>query len=979
MNNERTLVNRLGRLTSPARLAWLLILLSLTANTQAQEKPTLILDPGGHIHMLQMVAFTPDGRQLVSWGNKTIRVWDVSSGDILRTMRLPIYPGATGATALAPDGQVLALGWPMPPSGNSKTEYCIYLVDLRSGRVTRSQKVQSEGFSTLAYSRDGKSVATGSTDGTVRVYRLSSNDWGPTLRGHNQTVTAAAFSPGGNRLLTASMDNSARIWNLETGNAETVLRDAEGQRLYAVTGADWSMDGKLLVTGGFDAQVHLWSPSGKHIRAARQLDILRKVRFSRDGEKVIFTGQECGILDTMTGRTLTTFRRLPYGQFVNAVAFSPDGTLAVTGGIGDLWLWKTANGELVRRFGTPGEPNRGVAWGPDGQTIAWGTTAHSSTDTTTAVSATAREAVMNAPHPLERTFNLSRLEFAGPPDNTFVRFTPPPGRMTVHKILENAYVNTVIRDGGKELCKLSDAGYGNNYTFLPNDKIAVGDVSALMLFEARTGKLIRRFQGGDGKIHSVSTSPGNRYLLTAGSQLRIWKPDEELPLLSLFFAGEEWVVWTPEGYYATSPGGERLMGWHVNNGPDELASFYPASQFRATLYRPDVIKLLLTTGSVKAALEEADKARGRMTVKTEAAAVLPPSIKITSPKAGYSASRSTLEVRATATSTGANPVTSLRLLLDGRPYQGLKGVQTIADPKLGAVEKVWQVDLEPGRHKLKVLADSAVSQGVSEDIEVVYVGGESEPVQLPKLYIVAIGISEYPGELKLNYAAKDAQALASAMKSHSKSLFRDIEVQTITDATATRAGVLKGLSWLRGQMTQNDYGIFFFAGHGELDNDGSLYFLPVDADTQDLVSSAVPADQVKRVLSGIPGKLITIFDACHSAGAAGSTTGKRRAGSTSLTDDLVRDLVTDENGVIAMCSSTGREFSLENNEHRQGSFTLSIIEGLSGKADFNKDGVVYLNELDTYVTDRVKELTKGQQHPVTAKPGSIRSFPLAKP
>ena len=92
----------------------------------------------------------------------------------------------------------------------------------------------------------------------------------------------------------------------------------------------------------------------------------------------------------------------------------------------------------------------------------------------------------------------------------------------------------------------------------------------------------------------------------------------------------------------------------------------------------------------------------------------------------------------------------------------------------------------------------------------------------------------------------------------------------------------------------------------------------------------------------------------------------------------MRDLVRDDYGVVVMAVSMGREESLENNAHRQG-FTLALTEGLAGKADFNKDGMVYLNELDTYVTDRVKELTKGQQHPVTAKPTSIRSFPLAKP
>jgi hypothetical protein len=52
---------------------------------------------------------------------------------------------------------------------------------------------------------------------------------------------------------------------------------------------------------------------------------------------------------------------------------------------------------------------------------------------------------------------------------------------------------------------------------------------------------------------------------------------------------------------------------------------------------------------------------------------------------------------------------------------------------------------------------------------------------------------------------------------------------------------------------------------------------------------------------------------------------------------------------------------------------------LPGRADQNKDGVEYLNGLDAYVTDRVKELTRRQQHPVMAKPTSIRSFPLARP
>ena len=72
------------------------------------------------------------------------------------------------------------------------------------------------------------------------------------------------------------------------------------------------------------------------------------------------------------------------------------------------------------------------------------------------------------------------------------------------------------------------------------------------------------------------------------------------------------------------------------------------------------------------------------------------------------------------------------------------------------------------------------------------------------------------------------------------------------------------------------------------------------------------------------------------------------------------------------CWTSGRAAS-------SSTFTLALVEGLSGAADYNKDQVVYLNELDNYVSDRVKELTQGQQHPVTARPTSVRSFPLARP
>ena len=90
--------------------------------------------------------------------------------------------------------------------------------------------------------------------------------------------------------------------------------------------------------------------------------------------------------------------------------------------------------------------------------------------------------------------------------------------------------------------------------------------------------------------------------------MRIWDPDRDEPLLSLFVAGDDWIAWTPEGYYAASPGGENLMGWQVGNGPEQVGNFVSASQFRKSLYRPDVIKLQVRTGSLARALESSRSA-----------------------------------------------------------------------------------------------------------------------------------------------------------------------------------------------------------------------------------------------------------------------------------------------------------------------------------------------------------------------------------
>jgi uncharacterized caspase-like protein len=281
--------------------------------------------------------------------------------------------------------------------------------------------------------------------------------------------------------------------------------------------------------------------------------------------------------------------------------------------------------------------------------------------------------------------------------------------------------------------------------------------------------------------------------------------------------------------------------------------------------------------------------------------------------------------------------------------------------------------LEPGLHQLAVVAESAVSKSVSPVVEVT-VAGQTPGSELPGLYVLAVGIDEYPGPMRLHYAGADADAITKALRGQTGKTFRQVEVKLVRDRDATRKGIEQGLAWLGSKMTPRDVGVLFFSGHGYRDRNGTFYLVPVDVSDKDPEGTCVSGDYLKRTLGAMPGRLVAMLDACHS-GAAGEGP---RLRDRALADDLVRDLITEEYGVIVMSSSLGREYSMESPEIKQGFFTLALVEGLAGQADLNKDGQVHLNELDVYASRRVQLMTHGRQNPVMAKPAVIRSFPLAR-
>jgi WD40 repeat protein len=931
-----------------------------------EQRPHLVLDPGGHTATVTKVLFLPDSKHVVSVSmDKTIRLWDASNGEPISTYHLPVGPGDEGAlfgAAISPNGQWLAVAG--VPFGNGKHGCLVHVISVYSGRVAAVLTGHANIITTLAFSRDNQFLATGSHDATARVYAVSNWEFVGELKGHKDAVTCLSFGKDSSLLATASRDTTVRLWNLRNPAANKVI-PAHKAAAFALA---WAPDGLTLASGSSDGTLNIWSNTGVAVSAFKLEKQagptqITSLAYTPDGKRLLYTGIDssgaAGLVEVATGRRVVEFP-----SHVNTVmhgSLSPDGKRAVTTGGDDheTYIWNTENGEAEEKLVGTGHGVYGVGWSADGKSIAWGNTNRVDT--------------IHATTPLSSTFRLETLEFGDPPGVDLQRAVLKKDGWAVEK--KSLLELRISHDGDPDFILAAPLKDDRivSASIIPGERLVLGCGQGLYLVNLRTRKVLREFRGHTGMILAVTPSPDGKYFITGSTDetMRIWSPDREDPMLSIFVADTEWIAWTPEGYYAASVYGERLMGWQVNNGVDKLASYYPAIQFRASLYQPAMIRLLLPNGNLQNAFVAAWRERRQKINAVQLGEVIPPQVAIVSPTpvpGGVPANGATVEVKAVANSTGNNPVTAMRLLLDGRPYQGKKGVRWFDKAQVGKAEASWSVIVPPGKHSLMVQAASSVSNGLSEPLEVV----AAETGELPTLYIVACGIDAYPGPDRLHYAASDARLLTSTLKAKSAGVFKSVEVHLVLDREATRARVVQELEWLAATMTPRDVGIFSFSGHGTRDEDGNYYLCSIDQPGPDLAQSWIPGNLVHEHLANIPGRLIALFDACHSGTVANDFR-------TSRPDNLARELVTDECGVIVMCSSQGREYSMESPETRAGFFTFGITEGLRGKADYNHDGFVQLHELDRYAAARVRQLSGGKQNPVTGRPPSVRSFTLSRP
>ena len=240
---------------------------------------------------------------------------------------------------------------------------------------------------------------------------------------------------------------------------------------------------------------------------------------------------------------------------------------------------------------------------------------------------------------------------------------------------------------------------------------------------------------------------------------------------------------------------------------------------------------------------------------------------------------------------------------------------------------------------------------------------------VPRIYGLVIGVSKYAhGNIEsLRYADDDARLMAEFLQSPNGGSLPPEQLRILLNEQADRAGILNAFSSFLGRTGKDDIVIIHIAAHGlAAPQFNATYFLGYDSDLDRLPETAVDQSELTALLTDRikAGKIILFVDACHGGGL-GLTGVKYRGAPSDLSGKLLTELVSKKNGTAFFSASRARERSQESARWGggHGVFTYYLVKGLQHAADADKDGKVSINELAEYVNAKVRDDTKGMQHP----------------
>ncbi|MFQ4146142.1 eIF2A-related protein [Chlorogloeopsis sp. ULAP02] len=292
----------------------------------------------GHTNGVYTICFIGDGNILASSSlDSTVRLWNVTTGECVRTLQG--HTNAVYVNTVNPQGTLLATGG---------DDFSLRLWDIASGECVRILKgrqnwLSSVIFSPVPHANFAWVLASGGEDGVVRL-------WTPdgkccSLGSHTDFIFAVNFSPNGRILASGSADQTIRLWDVVNGQCMKVLHGHAGM----VTSVTFSPDSRILASTSYDHTVKLWDVATSQLLHTFPEHITMSTAFSPDGKKLAVGSfdKTVRIWDLETQQCCQTFEG--HDSWTWWVAFSPDGSLLATASSADrtIRLWDVNTSECI--------------------------------------------------------------------------------------------------------------------------------------------------------------------------------------------------------------------------------------------------------------------------------------------------------------------------------------------------------------------------------------------------------------------------------------------------------------------------------------------------------------------------------------------------------------------------------------------------------------------------------------------------------
>ena len=285
----------------------------------------------GHERWVTSVDFSPDGKTFLSAGDDhVIRLWSVVPSNSLWAARL--NSPVTAAQFSPEEHLIIAGAW----------DGSVSVLDSKSGKVRQSWDAHDENVTSLAWSRDGQRVVTGSGDDTFKVWSVKDGEELLAVdAGNEYDITSVAFSPNGKLVLSGDGESNVTLWDSESGEEITTFTGHEA----AISSVVFSPDGLRIASASWDNTIRVWD-----IKSEKQVALLsghkddvRSIVFSSDSRRIISASDDHSVSnwDVKTSKRLATLSG--HTKAVTCVTTSSVGHWILSGSHREIRLWELSS------------------------------------------------------------------------------------------------------------------------------------------------------------------------------------------------------------------------------------------------------------------------------------------------------------------------------------------------------------------------------------------------------------------------------------------------------------------------------------------------------------------------------------------------------------------------------------------------------------------------------------------------------------